>query len=117
MPKPETTTAVTVQTNFIEKNFIEKNFYETPEIRTIEATTGSDQYSTLGRNYFGPKKSGNYNEENYYTKKPNQDKQKNRHRQDQYWSITSSSASGLQISASDFTKKLLSLILVLLLVL
>jgi len=127
MPKPETTTAVTVQTNFIEKNFIEKNFYETPEIRTIEATTETDQYSTLGRNnFFGPKKSGSSRggdeENNYYTKKPNNqnNRQKNRHRQDQYWSITSSSsASGLQISlASDFTKKLLSLInFVLLLVL
>ena len=80
MPKPETTTAVTVQTNFIEKNFIEKNFYETPEIRTIEATTGTDQYSTLGRNHFGQKKSGRGGEENYYTKKPNLDK-KNHHRQ------------------------------------
>ena len=92
MPKPETTTAVTVQTNFIEKNFIEKNFYETPEIRTIEATTGTDQYSTLGRNnLFGQKKnqtvgSISSDEENiHYTKKPiNQNKQTNPHRQDQY---------------------------------
>ena len=58
----------------------------------VEATTGTDQYSTLGRNnLFGQKKnqtvgSISSDEENiHYTKKPiNQNKQTNPHRQDQY---------------------------------